>query len=91
MALPVRALATGTVEVNGVNVEFRSLSRHECMHVLTETDPDAAENYTVSKATGETLDASAAWLDGCDVMEGKKLVDAILTLSGIGRADGPKG
>ena|SRR3990167_3966238 len=93
MQLPIRPLPRDSVVVNGQSVEFRSLSRAEAMKVTTgftgdreaggPPDPDGAEIFVLMCGTDSTADEVAAFRQGSDMVEGGKLVDAILVLSGL--------
>ena len=85
MPLPEIPLPSDTVEVGGVPVRFRSLSRREAMRLVTEFagDPDAAETFVVACATGVTSEEAEAWREATDPAEAGKLVDGIILLTGL--------
>lgn len=93
--LPAIPLPRKTVEVGGVPVEFRSLSRTEALYVTSEfkgeagsgKDADAAEIYVLSRGTGVTEEEAKRWRDETDPVEAGKVIDGILILSGIAELD----
>lgn len=91
--LPVVPLPTRTVEVGGVDVTFRALSRSEALKVTTEfrDDPDGAEIYILALGVGVTEAEAKAWREVTDVEEAGKVIDGIVYLSGLAdpKEDGP--
>jgi hypothetical protein len=87
---PLKPLSTDTVEVGGVQVEFRSLSRAESLKMRSFVgDPDAAEIYILAAATGSSEDEARKWREGVNLTDGGALIDAILIHSGLAtRTDG---
>jgi hypothetical protein len=94
MALPVIPLPKSSVDIGGVPVPFRSLTRKEALHVTTgfRDDPDAAEVYILSLGAGITEAEAIAWRESTDPTEAGKLVDAIIYLTGLAKppAEGSK-
>lgn len=85
MALPKIGLPTGEVEVGGVTVTFRSLSRTESLKVSTQYrgKADDAENFIIAKGCGVTEEEAAEWRNSGSAKEVGELVDAIIYLSGL--------
>ncbi len=84
MALPVIPLPSSSVEVNGTEVRFRSLSRSEALELKElRGDLAAAEVLIISKATGSTEEEAQTFREGTPTMEAGKLIDAILVFSGL--------
>lgn len=82
--LPEIALPKTMVEVGGQSVEVRGLSRSEAMSLAKfKDDPDAAEDFILSCATGETLADIASWRAATPADAVGELIDAVLTLSGL--------
>lgn len=82
--LPVKPLATDIVSVAGESITIRSLSRAEALHMRTIVAADGdAEAYVIAKATSETLEDAATWLDKVDNQTATDLVAAILKLSAL--------
>jgi hypothetical protein len=85
MPLPVGKLGTDTVTIDGTDISIRSLSWNEAMG-LDAFQPDRraeAPAYIIEKGTGATADEVQAFLDSHKLEEALKLVEAILTLSGL--------
>lgn len=88
MALPIIPLPSSTVEVNGTEVHFRSLSRSEAMKLRDMRGrEDEAEVMVIAWATDCTEDEAKAFLDGTQTVEAGKLTDAILIFSGLAEGD----
>lgn len=84
MPLPLSPLATGSVDINGTSVEFRSMSRAETLKLRDyEGQTGEAEAYIVSTSTGVSIEEARMWFEGIDTPTGAMLVDAILVLSGL--------
>ena len=90
MTLPIKALPTDSVEVNGEIVEFRSLSRTEALKVTTQFygKADAAEVFLLQCGVSCTEDEATAWLGATTHTEAGKLIDGIIFLSGLSRRGG---
>lgn len=85
MGLPVVPLPKSTVEVAGVAVEVRGLSRAEAMRLPSfHEDPDAGETFVLARGTGITEAEAADWRASSPVDVVGAVVDEILRLSGLG-------
>ena len=93
MTLPAVALPTGTVEVAGVAVAVRGLSRSEAIQLSTlGSDLEAAENFLLATGTGVTAEEAKAWRDSTPPEVVGPVVDRIVELSGLGdRGNGSSG
>lgn len=92
MALPVKALPTATVMVEGTPVEVRGLSRTEALKLSTQftaATADEAEVFVVQHGTGVTEDEAREWLGSTDVDTAGLIIDKIVELSGITTAGKP--
>ncbi len=88
MALPVIPLPSDTVEVNGTEVRFRSLSRSEALKLQDYRGrEDEAELLILQWATGATEEEAKAFQEGTANAEVGKLTDAILIFSGLADED----
>ena len=84
MALPIRPLPTSSVEVNGAEVSFRSLSRAEALALQDyKGREDEAEVFILVKATGCSEDEAQAFRSESLTRDAGLLIDAILELSGL--------
>lgn len=91
--LPVVALATGSVDIDGTAVPIRSLSRDEVGVLATMAeDTAAAEAFTIAKGTGVTEAAAQEWRKSVSAKTATTLLTAIAVLSGLraGRDDSGK-
>jgi len=96
--LPRPELATGSIDVAGQPVTFRSLSRTEALQLHTfAADPDGAEDFLIATACGLSIEYVHEWRAAVDWDVVGPLVDAIIELSGLtdmpvaaGGAAGPK-
>lgn len=99
--LPIRALPTATVDIDGTAVEVRGLSRSEAMHFTTAFTPGEmpdvslddragrAEVYLLMKGVGVDEDEAIAWREQTEVDVSDLVIDKILELSGLTqKADG---
>jgi hypothetical protein len=84
--LPIKPLATSSIDIEGVAVPIRSLSRHE---VVSLTDFDGrtseAEVFMLSRSAGVSEEEAQEWRDKVDATTAGELLDAIAVLSGIKR------
>lgn len=88
MILPLSPLATGTVDIGGQTVEFRSLSRAEALKLNGYRGrEDEAEVFIIASATGASEDEAQAWRESVDVATAGLLIDGILILSGLASRD----
>lgn len=90
MALPVRALPTSTVTIEGVAVEVRGLSRAEALKLTTQfaDNVDGAETFIVSCGTGVSIEEAAEWRGATDVATAGLIIDEVIKLSGLTGEDG---
>lgn len=89
--LPIIPLPSTSVEVGGVEVEIRSLSRAEVAHCASfkdSNDLDGAEIYVIACGTGLSEDVVRAWRESTPTTDVGVLVDAIGELSGFKSKDG---
>ncbi len=87
MSLPPAPLPRETVQVAGVDVTFRSLSRSEALHVTTafRDDPDGAEIYILARGCDIGEDEARAWREVSDPTEAGKVIDGIVFLSKLAK------
>lgn len=86
IVLPAVSLPTAEVEVAGVTVTARSLSRSDAIRVSTKYDKetvDEAEIFILSRGTGVSMDAAREWLGSVGVDVAAPLMDKIIELSGL--------
>lgn len=90
MALPVKAPATDTVDLDGEKVEVRGLTRAEVIRLGSAytNDADAAEVYLVACGTGVTEAEATEWRDATDAMSAGLVIDRIGELTGLRGKDG---
>lgn len=93
--LPIKALPTDTVSIEGVPVTVRGLSRSEAMRFMTgftaEAMPDqgvearanAAEVYLIVKGVGASEAEATAWRDTTDMETVGAVVDLVVKLSAL--------
>ena len=88
MALPVPGLASGSVEIDGIAVPIRSLSRDEvvALSALRE-DTGAAEVFILSRSCAITEDEARDWRTKVDAATAGELLSAIAVLSGLERGN----
>ena len=87
MSLPIIALPTSTVEVGGVPVPIRSLSRHEALHVHSFVGrEDEAEDYIVACGTDVSVEEAAKWRNSTALDTAGTVVGAIMLISGLTKA-----
>lgn len=92
MSLPELALPSSTVDIGGVQVAIRSLTRSEAYRVKElVADEDVAETYVIACGTDSTEAEAKAWRSATAFDAVTPLVNAILALSGLRDADDPKG
>jgi hypothetical protein len=84
MSLP-SVLARDSVEIGGVKVEFRAMSRTEAfkMQSFGLKRADEAEVYVLTCGTGCTKVEAEAFRAGNTLDDAGLLIDAILALSGL--------
>ena len=91
-SLPAAPRRTGSVEVNGVEVAIRGLSRGEALELRAlagEAGADrAGEVLLISRGTGVPEEEAAAWWDASDAADVQTLVAAIAGLSRLTGGDG---
>lgn len=88
MALPVKALPTDTLAIAGVSVQYRSLSRAQALKLNEyQGREDEAEVYILTCGTGCTEDEAVAFRESNDTATAGLLIDSILILSGLAKAD----
>lgn len=86
MGLPVSPLPTTTVNVAGVEVEIRSLSRAEALKLNGfRGREDEAEVFILSCGTGVSADEASAWRESVDTATAGLVIDGILVLSGLAK------
>lgn len=86
--LPLSPLAKGSVDINGVPVEYRSLSRAEALTLNSFRGREAeAEVFIITAATGCSDDEAETWRGSVDTDTAGLLIDAILILSGLASTD----
>lgn len=90
--LPSVPLPTDTIDINGQEVRFRSLSRAETLKLTTQfkDDPDSAEIFVLACGTGVSLDQAKQWRDETDPTTAGKLVDGIIILTGLAKSEEAK-
>jgi hypothetical protein len=88
MALPVKPLATKTLEINGETVEYRSLSRSEALKLNEfRGREDEAEVFVLMASTGCSEAEAKAFRDSNDTATAGLLIDGIFILSGLVQDD----
>jgi hypothetical protein len=88
MPLPISPLATGSVEIGGQTVGYRSLSRAEALKLNDyQGRADDAELFLLVTSTGCTEDEARAFREGNDLKTAGLLIDGILILSGLAIRD----
>lgn len=86
MALPIKALPTATVVVEGTNVDVRGLSRSEALKLstnFTAATAEDAEIFIVVCGTGVSEDEAREWLGSTDATTAGIVIDKIVELSGL--------
>ena len=90
--LPHAPLARGTVDVAGVTLAVRSLTRGEELHLRgLGGQPDAdrlGEIYLIAKGTGVDPADAEAWWESSDPMAVQKLIRDIAVVSRLQGEDG---
>jgi hypothetical protein len=91
--LPSPALARGSIEVGGVTVEYRSLSRVEALKLASfGRDEDGAEDYMLACALDIPVTEAHAWREAVDLATSQPLIEAIVEVSGLNpKASGENG
>jgi hypothetical protein len=88
MALPIKPLATDSVEIAGELVEFRAMSRSEALRMNAfRGREDEAEVFVLVCGTGCTEAEAEAFRSGNDTDTAGLLIDGILVLSGLATSD----
>lgn len=83
-SLPPVPLPTDTVNVAGVDVPVRGLSRSESLHITQMNgDIDAAETYLLARGAGVSEEDAKAWRDSAPADAVGAVVDRIVELSGL--------
>lgn len=84
MTLPVIPIPRSTISLAGVDIDYRALSRTEATSLPTYKDKQTeAEHYVIACSLGMNIEEVAEWCAQSDSKEVGRLVDAILTLSGL--------
>lgn len=87
-ALPAPSLASGTVIIGGVPVDYRGLSRSEALRLTGFVDdPGAAEVYLLTCGVGWSEAEAQQFRDEQNTADAGLLIDGILIASGL--ANGP--
>jgi hypothetical protein len=88
--LPSVPLPTDSVEIAGVTVRFRSLSRAEALKLTTQfkDNTDGAEDFIIACGTGVSIEEASAWRQSVDTFTAGALIDGIIILTGL--IDDPK-
>lgn len=84
--LPVKAMPTATVDIDGTAIEVRGLSRAEALKLNTsysEATADEAEVFVLSHGASVDEDEAREWLQTTDTTTAGLLIDKIIELSGI--------
>jgi hypothetical protein len=88
MGLPVKPLATATLAIDGQAVEYRSLSRAQALKLNEfRGREDEGEVYILMCGTGCTEAEATAFREGNDIATAGVLIEAIIVLSGLAKAD----
>jgi hypothetical protein len=83
-ALPTKPLPTASIDIAGVNVAYRSLSRSEALRMQTfKGREDEAEIFLLVCGTGCTEEEAQAFRDSNDTETAGLLIDAIIVISGL--------
>jgi hypothetical protein len=86
MSLPIPTLPTGSVDVDGVSVPIRSLTRAQALKLGTfRGKEDEAEVFILVAGADVSDDEARAWRESVDTDTGGLLIDAILVLSGLAK------
>lgn len=89
-ALPVRAPAKDTVDIDGTSVSVRGLTRAETIRLgqLYGDDPNRAETFLVASGTDITEDEAEAWRNATDAPSADLVINKIVELSAISEVNG---
>ena len=84
--LPLVTLPNGSFTEGPLKgVEYHSLSRSQAMKLQSfQGREDEAEDFLISCALDMSVDAAHAWRDSVHLSVAGELVDAIITISGLG-------
>jgi hypothetical protein len=86
MPLPIQTLATDSVTIAGIEVEYRAMSREEVLRLQKfEGDPDGAEVFALVCGTGCSEAEAQEFRTQNDAITAGLLIDGILILSGLAR------
>ena len=89
MALPIVPLASATVEIGGVDVQYHAMSRAQALQLQAfQGLPAEAEVHILMSGTGCTDEEACAFREATDTATAGSLIDAILIISGL--TEGPK-
>ena len=84
MSLPAVLPGTATVDVGGIPVEIRGLTRGEAMRMVGHAEtPEVLEPELIAAATGTPLEEVIDWYQSVSASAVQPLVQAILDLSGM--------
>lgn len=89
--LPTPTIPKSSIDMDGVTVEFRSLTRTEAFRAnrLTEAvqkgtkEVDDVEDFVLSCGTDSTIQQAAEWRAAVGFAVATPLIDAIMELSGL--------
>jgi hypothetical protein len=82
--LPRPALPTGSIELGGARVEYRSLSRAQALELNSyKGREDEAEDFMLACGLDCSMDDAHAWRAAVSFEVGGQLLDAIIELSGL--------
>lgn len=86
-ALPTKALPTGSIDIAGTSVAYRSLSRAEALQMQSfKGREDEAEVFLLVHGTGCSDEEARAFRDNNDTETAGLLIDAIIVISGLTKA-----
>jgi hypothetical protein len=83
--LPSVPLPTDSVEIDGQEIKFRSLSRSEALKLTTQftEDADGAEIFLLTCGVGVSEEEAIAWRNATDPLTAGKVIDGIIILTGL--------
>lgn len=88
MGLPVQLLPTDSLEIGGQLVEYNSMTRAQALKLNTfKGREDEAEVFILVCGTGCTEQEAEDFRDSNDTATAGRLIDGILILSGLAKAD----
>ena len=94
MPLPRPVLATSSIDLDGTNVELRSLTFTQALKLRAMDIEADRVAWMVSCATGVSQDEAAEWMDAVPTSLAADLIIAIVELSGLEdqvTVEGPSG